>query len=158
MTILVTGASGFIGSFICSEGLRQGLEVWAGMRGTSSSQYLTDPRLKFATLSLERPDELRQQLRRYKEQLGGRGWDYVVHAAGATKSLTREGFFRTNTEGTRHLVEALQAEGMVPRRFVFMNTSKGSKRKQKSSSLMPMVLMIGTLALLERWKCVDAKT
>lgn len=122
MTILVTGASGFIGSFICSEGLRQGLEVWAGMRGTSSSQYLTDPRLKFATLSLERPDELRQQLRRYKEQLGGRGWDYVVHAAGATKSLTREGFFRTNTEGTRHLVEALQAEGMVPRRFVFMSS------------------------------------
>lgn len=122
MTILVTGASGFIGSFICSEGLQRGMEVWAGMRGTSSSQYLTDPRLRFATLSLERPDELRRQLRQHKEQLGGRGWDYVVHAAGATKSLTREGFFRTNTEGTRNLVEALKAEGMVPRRFVFVSS------------------------------------
>ena len=51
-TILVTGASGFIGSFICSEGLERGFEVWAGMRSTSSSQYLKDDALKFAQLDL----------------------------------------------------------------------------------------------------------
>ncbi|MCD8302374.1 MAG: NAD(P)-dependent oxidoreductase [Prevotellaceae bacterium] len=122
MTILVTGASGFIGSYICSEGLRQGMEVWAGMRWSSSKQYLTEPGLKFATLDLGKPDTLREQLRDCKRRLGGRGWDYVVHAAGATKSRRREGFFRTNTEGTRNLVEALVAEGMMPRRFVFVSS------------------------------------
>jgi len=51
-TILVTGASGFIGSFICSEGLERGFQVWAGMRRTSSSQYLKQEELKFAQLNL----------------------------------------------------------------------------------------------------------
>lgn len=121
-SVLVTGASGFIGSFICSEGLERGMDVWAGMRRTSSSQYLKDERLKFAELDLGDYDTLCQQLRAYKQEMGGRGWDYVVHAAGATKSLKREGFFKTNTEGTKNLVRALIAEDMVPRRFVFVSS------------------------------------
>ena len=122
MKILVTGASGFIGSFICSEGVKRGMEVWAGMRRTSSSQYLKDERLKFAELDLGDFEKLCGQLRQLKAEMGGQGWDYVVHAAGATKSLTREGFFKTNTEGTRNLVEALKAESMVPQRFVFVSS------------------------------------
>ena len=98
------------------------MEVWAGMRRTSSSQYLRDERLRFAQLDLADYDRLREQLRQYKQQMGGNGWDYVVHAAGATKSLRREGFFLTNTEGTRNLVRALMAEGMTPRRFVFVSS------------------------------------
>lgn len=121
-SILVTGASGFIGSFICSEGLERGMEVWAGMRRTSSSQYLKDERLKFAELDLGNYETLCKQLRAYKQDMCGRGWDYVVHAAGATKSLKREGFFKTNTEGTKNLVRALIAEGMVPSRFVFVSS------------------------------------
>ena len=122
MRILVTGASGFIGSFIVSEGLARGHEMWAGMRHSSSKQYLTDPRIRFAELNMGNPEELRQQLTALKEEMGGQGWDYVVHAAGATKSLKREGFFRTNTDGTRHLIEGLRACGMMPRRFVFVSS------------------------------------
>ena len=48
MKILVTGASGFIGSFLCEEGLRQGHEVWAGVRRSSSRRYLQDARLKLS--------------------------------------------------------------------------------------------------------------
>ncbi len=121
-TILITGASGFIGSFLCQEALDKGFEVWAGIRSTSSKGYLTDPRLHFATLDMARPDVLRQQLNEMKTQMGGHGWDYVVHAAGATKSLKPEGFFRTNTEGTKHLVEALLQTGMKPHRFIFLSS------------------------------------
>ena len=122
MTILVTGASGFIGSYIVQEGLDKGFEVWAGMRGTSSRGYLQDERIRFAQLDLSNPDLLRQQLQQYKEQMGGKGWDYVVHAAGATKCLNEKDFFRTNTDGTRHLIDALRAEDMVPKRFVFVSS------------------------------------
>ncbi len=122
MTILVTGASGFIGSYICQEGLDKGMQVWAGMRKSSSRKYLQDERMQFAYLDLERPDTLRRQLTELKAQMGGKGWDYVVHAAGATKSLTREGFFRTNTDGTKNLADALIALDMVPRRFVFVSS------------------------------------
>ncbi len=122
MKILITGASGFIGSFIVQEGLRKGFDVWAGMRSTSSKGYLTDERIHFATLDLSAPDKLRTQLQQYKAEMGGQGWDYVVHAAGATKCLHEEDFFRTNTEGTRNLIDALRQEDMVPRRFVFVSS------------------------------------
>ena len=42
--ILVTGASGFIGSFIVEEALRRDMEVWAAVRPTSSRRYLQDER------------------------------------------------------------------------------------------------------------------
>ncbi len=122
MTILVTGASGFIGSFIVSEGLKRGYEVWAGMRGSSSKGYLKDECIKFAELDFSFPGKLERQLLEYKKQLGGRGWDYVVHAAGATKCLNAEDFYKTNTDGTRHLLDALRITGMIPKRLVFLSS------------------------------------
>lgn len=120
--VLVTGASGFIGSYIVSEGLEKGYEMWAGMRGTSSKGYLTDSRIKFAQFNLGDKQELIRQLLSYKEEMGGHGWDYVVHAAGATKCLNIEDFFRTNSHGTANLVEALRETDMVPERFVFVSS------------------------------------
>lgn len=122
MTILVTGASGFIGSYIVQEGLDKGFEVWAGVRGTSSRGYLQDKRIRFAQLDLSNPVLLRQQLQQYKELMGRKGWDYVVHAAGATKCLNEKDFYRTNTDGTRHLIDALRTEEMIPKRFVFVSS------------------------------------
>ena len=136
MKILVTGASGFIGSFLIEEGLRQGHEMWAGMRRSSSKQYLSDPRTRFAELDLGHPERLCRQLQDYRAQMGGEGWDYVIHAAGATKSLEREGFFRTNTDGTRNLVNALREAGMMPQRFVFISSLSifGAIREEKTGT------------------------
>lgn len=122
MTILVTGASGFIGSFIIEEGLRRGHEMWAGMRASSSRKYLQDHRIRFAELNLSDLTVLCSQLRALKQLMGGRTWDYVVHAAGATKCVKSDDFYRTNTLGTQNLVKALQAEDMVPKRFVFVSS------------------------------------
>ncbi len=137
MRILVTGASGFIGSFIIEEGLRQGHEMWAGMRRSSSRQYLTDERTRFAELDLSSTERLRSQLSALRQQMGGT-WDCIVHAAGATKSLKREGFFRTNTDGTRHLIEALRAEQMLPARFIFVSSLSifGAIREQDYTPIL----------------------
>lgn len=122
MTILVTGASGFIGSYIVQEGLSKGFEVWAGVRGTSSRAYLQDERIKFAQLDLSNPKILLSQLQQYRQEMGGKGWDYVVHAAGATKCLNEKDFYRTNADGTRYLIDALRSADMVPKRFVFVSS------------------------------------
>ena len=120
MKILVTGASGFIGSFIVEEGLQKGMQVWAGMRSTSSKKYLKNPDVRFAELDFNHPERLKKQLEQCKKEFSG--WDYIVHAAGATKCLHREDFFYTNTTGTQNFVEALQALDMVPRMFVFVSS------------------------------------
>lgn len=115
MNILITGASGFIGSFIVEEALRRGMTVWAAMRKTSSRKYLTDPRINFIELDLNSQTRL-------VEQLTGFAFDVVVHAAGATKCLHKEDFFRVNTDGTRNLVRALMQLQMPLKRFVYVSS------------------------------------
>lgn len=115
MKILITGASGFIGSFIVEEALRQGMETWAAVRKTSSRKYLQDDRIHFIELNLSSQKDL-------EKQLTGHDFDYVVHAAGVTKCLHKEDFFRINTEGTKNLVKAILALKMPVRRFVYMSS------------------------------------
>jgi len=115
MNILITGATGFIGGFIVDEALKQGYDVWAAVRKNSSRAYLTDKRIHFIELNLADEDEL-------KKQLVDISFDYVVHAAGVTKCLHHEDFFRVNTEGTKHLVCVLQALNMPVKKFVYVSS------------------------------------
>lgn len=120
MKILITGASGFIGSFIVECALSKGMEVWAGMRTTSSHRYLKDPRIHFIELDFDNSDHLTQQLQKQFNDCDK--WDYIVHAAGATKCLHRNDFFKTNTEGTKNLMKALVNCGMSPKMFVYISS------------------------------------
>lgn len=113
--ILITGASGFIGSFIVEEALTRGMEVWAAVRGTSSLQYLQDARIHTIKLNLSDEKQLQEALKEHR-------FDYVVHAAGATKALDKETFFKVNTEGTINLVKALEATSPSIKRLVFMSS------------------------------------
>ncbi|HBB06926.1 MAG TPA: NAD-dependent dehydratase [Bacteroides sp.] len=120
MKILVTGASGFIGSFMVEEALRRGMDTWAGVRASSSRAYLRDSRIRFAELDLGRADVLEKQLLRQRDEAGP--WDYVIHCAGATKCRRTEDFDRINYEGTCHLVRLLASTGMMPRQFIFISS------------------------------------
>ena len=126
MKILITGASGFIGSFIVEEALRRGFETWAAVRGSSSRQFLTDERINFIELNLSSEEQLTEQLR-------GLQFDYVVHAAGVTKCLDKQDFHRINTEGTQHLVRVLLALQMRIKRFVYISSLSimGAIREQQ---------------------------
>ena len=120
MKILITGASGFIGSFLCEEALRRGWETWAGMREHSSRRWLQQEKLHFAFLDLTDAERLRSQLATYKEKLGR--WDIVVHAGGATKCLRREDFDLHNHQCTRNLVNTLDSLDMLPDQFLYLSS------------------------------------
>ncbi len=118
--ILVTGASGFIGSFLVEGGLERDMQVWAGVRHGSSRRYLQDERIDFAELDFSSPEKLRQQLARHKEEHGG--WDHIVHCAGVTKCLNTMDFENVNYIATVHFIEALKELEMVPETFVFISS------------------------------------
>lgn len=115
MKILITGASGFIGSFIVEEALRRGFETWAGVRKSSSRRYLSDPRIHFIDLDFSSEDRLVQAL-------DGHDFDYVVHAAGVTKCLSASDFMRVNYQGTVNLVNAILKLRMPMKRFVYLSS------------------------------------
>ena len=118
--ILVTGASGFIGSFLIEGGLSRGYEVWAGVRRTSSRRYLGDSRLHFAVLDFSDRDRLAEQLAKHKEEHGG--WDFIVHCAGVTKCRDEREFEAGNYTATRNLIEGLSALDMTPRKFIYLSS------------------------------------
>ena len=115
MKILITGASGFIGSFIVEEAVNRGFDTWAAVRKSSSKAYLQDERINFIELNLSSKSQLVEQLRNHN-------FDYVVHAAGVTKCLNKQDFARINTEGTKNLIDALLEVGMPLKRFVFISS------------------------------------
>ena len=118
--ILVTGASGFIGSFIVERALALGADVWAAVRASSSRVYLRNVRIHFIELNLGNAARLAEQLQTFAAEHGA--WDYVIHAAGLTKCQNPDDFYRVNAEGTMHLAQALLATGTLRRRFVFLSS------------------------------------
>lgn len=120
MKILVTGASGFIGSFLVDEALARGSEVWAGVRNNSSRAYLQDERIKFINLDFGNRERLKEQLAAFAAEHGR--WDYIIHAAGVTKCIDSRDFMRVNYKGTVNFIEALKECGIMPARFIYLSS------------------------------------
>jgi len=119
-TVLITGASGFIGSFLVEEALNRNWKVWAGIRQTSSKEYLRDERISFIDLFYSDKEKLKQQIENHANSFGK--WDYIIHNAGVTKCLHSEDFEKTNYLFTRNLIEALTETGAIPDKFILMSS------------------------------------
>ena len=133
--ILVTGASGFIGSFLVEGALERGMQVWAGVRKSSSRKYLQDPRIHFAVLDFTDSDRLASQLEEQKRQHGK--WDYIIHCAGVTKCLDKADFEIGNYWATRHFIETLKRLDMLPVNFIYISSLSifGPIREKDYSSI-----------------------
>ena len=118
--VLITGASGFIGSFLVEGGLERGMQVWAGVRKSSSRRYLQDGRIRWAELDFTDSNSLEETLKRHKSEHGG--WDYVIHCAGVTKCRHKGDFEIGNYWATRNFIETLMRLDMVPQRFIYLSS------------------------------------
>jgi UDP-glucose 4-epimerase len=118
--ILITGASGFIGSHLVEEGLKRDYTVYAGVRRTSSREYLEDSRIHFLEFDFSSMDKILKTLEDCQNR--GIGFQYVIHAAGITKAGKKKDYFRVNAQNTQNFIQALIQAGMVPGKFIYLSS------------------------------------
>jgi len=119
-TILITGASGFIGGFLVEQGLQSGHTIYAAIRKTSNTKHLTDSRINIIYLNLADKKSLKQTWGKLQQEIGK--FDYVIHNAGATKVLDKSDFETINYQYTKNLVESLHEVEMIPNKFIFISS------------------------------------
>ena len=103
-TVLVTGATGFIGSHVCRLLVEQGYHVRVFHRSTSRLQLLEGLPVEHVTGDLTRPDALPAALT---------GVDYLIHTAAVLSGNEKTGqMYTVNVEGTRSLMRAALAAGV----------------------------------------------
>jgi nucleoside-diphosphate-sugar epimerase len=110
--VLLTGATGFVGSHIAGAFVEAGYEVLCGVRASSDMRWISDLPIERVSLDLKGGAE---GLPRAVENA-----DLVVHAAGITRARRVEDYHSVNAEGTRRLAVAALEAGV--RRFVLISS------------------------------------
>lgn len=108
--ILITGASGFLGSYIKKEfDCDDAYQVWTLGRKTNSNHHIS---CDISTSSIELPDIY---------------FEKVIHVAGKAHIIPKttaekQAFFDVNVEGTQHLLNALTALSKPPPMIIFISS------------------------------------
>jgi nucleoside-diphosphate-sugar epimerase len=118
--LLITGASSFIGGFLVEEALRNGFEVYAGVRKTSNRQYLQHKDINCIELDLSSQEMLEYKMKEIWQKNGG--LDFIIHNAGVTYAKKREDFYCGNFQCTKNLAEALIKTQMPVKKFVLVSS------------------------------------
>jgi nucleoside-diphosphate-sugar epimerase len=113
MKVLITGATGFLGSYITDKCIAQGDSVRVLVRKTSNIDYLKRyPNIEYAYGDLTDTASLREATK---------GVDTIYHsAARVTTQGDRKEFYNDNVLSTRCLVDEAKKQGV--KRFIFISS------------------------------------
>ncbi len=113
MKVLITGATGFVGSYIVDKCIAQGDKVRVLVRKTSNLEYLKKyPKIEYAYGDLTDIASLREATK---------GVDVVYHSAARVTDVgDRKQFYDDNFLATKYLVDEAKKQGV--KRFVFVSS------------------------------------
>jgi NADH dehydrogenase len=114
MRVLLTGASGYVGSYVLRALLRENHTPRCLVRGSAADLALQDDAIEVATGDVTEPSSLDDALA---------DCDAVIHLVGIIEEKRSKGvtFERIHVGGTRHVVEAAQRTGTD--RFIHMSAN-----------------------------------
>ena len=113
MKVLVTGATGFLGSHIADELLKKGYEVRCTYRKTSNLRWLKDKPFELVEADFFDIESLKKATE---------GVDYIVHSAGVVAGRNLDDFLRGNRDTTLNLLKAAEATAPNLVRFVHVSS------------------------------------
>ena len=114
MRVLITGASGFLGSHVAEQLVESGHQVRCLVRRSSQVAHLSHPAIELAYGTVDAADSLPAAMQDV---------DAVVHCAGVVKARNADEFDAVNHQGTRNLLEATERHAPGVRRFVHVSSA-----------------------------------
>jgi dihydroflavonol-4-reductase len=113
MHVLVTGATGFVGSHLVEALLHGGHLVRVLARKTSDLRWIRGLPITCCWGDVREPGSLDEALR---------GVEWLFHVAGVTKALGYSHYLEANALGTRHVMEACARQSQPPSRVILISS------------------------------------
>lgn len=113
MKVLLTGATGFVGSHIVEELVSKNHNIIAAIRKSSNLKWIKNQPIQFECCSLN--DE--QQLSNIVSKV-----DVIVHCAGVVRALDWKEYYETNVLGTQKLVQATIKNKNNIKKFIYISS------------------------------------
>ncbi|MEF9475350.1 MAG: NAD(P)-dependent oxidoreductase [Candidatus Mariimomonas ferrooxydans] len=113
MKVLITGATGFIGSHLAERLLKKGHEVACLTRKVFNPGWLEGLDIKFIEGDCSDKDSISNCLS---------GYDYVFHLSGLTKTNLKDDFYTVNTRGTENIINMIVKKNPTIKRFVYLSS------------------------------------
>ncbi|GER92511.1 hypothetical protein A45J_0227 [hot springs metagenome] len=113
MKVLVTGATGFIGSHLAGALIRKGFDVVCLVRNPTNLRFLEDIDVKIIKGDCTDMGSLTDAVKDV---------DYIFHLAGLTKACSESDFFNANVKGTENVVKAVLENNPYIKRFVYLSS------------------------------------
>lgn len=115
MKVLITGASGFVGSHLVEEISFWGWEIHAAVRKSSEITHIEKYVTKFVYLDQQRYDQV-------LELLEAECYDFIIHAAALTKAKSDIDLHQVNVGNTENILKAAFSIAQPPTRVVFVSS------------------------------------
>ena len=135
LEVLVTGATGFIGSHLVESLLQRGDQVRCLVRKTSDLKWLRDLPIEVVCGDCQDKTSLRQAVKDV---------DQVFHLAGVTKAMEEKTYFEINAFGTENLIHACLEENTHFQKFIYLSSQaaagpcRNGRKKKESDQCEPV--------------------
>ena len=128
-SVLITGASGFLGYHLLKAALEKDLTVYAAVRKNSQIDHLKELPVKYVYLNYENINEL-------EKVLSNNSIDYIIHAAGVTKAVKLEDYNKINATYSVNLAKAADMSGNRIKKMIFISSLAATGPLSSANSII----------------------
>ena len=134
--LLITGASGFIGSHLIEEAISQGFKVFAAVRKSSKVIIPTGSNVTILYFQYDYA-ELIDNLTNLKKQYGR--FEYIIYNAGITRAINESDYNDVNSVLPKKLLQSLKLADNIPDKFILV-CSMAAFGPGDNNSLAPITI------------------